>query len=71
MQQPETHRRYAVVEVTASHEWLTADGDDSLGAGWKALGLELETELRRCFATHWGSRQDIKVDFVEWKEGED
>ncbi len=60
--------RYALVRITANHDWLTGDDDDDESPGWSEIEDALKSQKVLPHRTHDPAIVELK--FVEWT-GED
>ncbi len=60
--------RYALVRITANHDWLTCDGDEPEDTGWKEIEDALDRKKVLPSSTH--NPAVVELTFVEWT-GED
>ncbi len=61
--------RYALVRITANHDWLTCDGDEPEDTGWKEIEDALDRKkVLPLYSTH--NQATVELTFIEWS-GED
>ena len=60
--------RYALVRITANHDWLTCDGDEPEETGWEEIEGALDRKKVLPSSTH--NPATVELTFVEWT-GED
>ena len=59
-------KRYAVVEVQASMDWLTSYGEETEESGWDEVAKNLTNHLRGF--NRFGDASLPVAKFIEWDE---